>query len=198
METFFTSDTHYYHEAVLRFARNTRRGMTAEEMNELLIYEHNSYISPEDTVWHLGDFSFGNFMQTCEVVKRLNGKINVILGNHDKVIRDNVELQKMFHSVQEMRYLPFQTKAGPCSAALCHFPMYEWWNSHRGSFHLHGHCHGKINGHFPNWRVMDVGIDGRPDNEMRPWHIDEIYALLNARESRPFGTARPVTADGGE
>lgn len=54
-----------------------------EEMNEALISIWNSTIQPKDTIFHLGDFSFGNVEETMAILQRLNGKIHLIQGNHD-------------------------------------------------------------------------------------------------------------------
>lgn len=55
----------------------------ANEMNEEMIKRWNSIIKKGDKVWHLGDFSFGSKEQIANVVSKLNGRIFLILGNHD-------------------------------------------------------------------------------------------------------------------
>ena len=47
---------------------------------------------------------------------------------------------------------------------LCHYPLHVWQNHHRGTWHLHGHTHGKLNDPvFYQRKVMDVGIDTHPE-----------------------------------
>jgi calcineurin-like phosphoesterase family protein len=53
-------------------------------MNKTLIDNWNGVVKPDDTVFHLGDFGFGSLEQIEAIVKQLNGKIILILGNHDK------------------------------------------------------------------------------------------------------------------
>ena len=76
------SDTHFFHEKIIGWSRTQYK--TVDEMNEEIIRIWNSKINPEDTVLHLGDFAFGTDLEAIEnVIKRLNGNISLILGNHD-------------------------------------------------------------------------------------------------------------------
>ena len=56
---------------------------SVEEMDKTLIKNWNSVVKKEDTVYHLGDFAFGNKEFTQKIVKQLNGYIRLVLGNHD-------------------------------------------------------------------------------------------------------------------
>lgn len=49
-------------------------------MNESIVNNWNSVVKPEDTVYHFGDFSFGN---PRKFIDRLNGKILFIKCSHD-------------------------------------------------------------------------------------------------------------------
>ena len=39
---------------------------------------------------------------------------------------------------------------------LCHYPFRRWRRIDKGSFDLHGHCHGRL---APQPRQVDVGVD---------------------------------------
>ena len=52
-------------------------------MNETIIERWNSLVKPEDTVYHLGDVIMGDLEAGLPLVKSLNGKIKLTLGNHD-------------------------------------------------------------------------------------------------------------------
>ena len=52
-------------------------------MNQEIIKRWNSVVSKNDIVYHLGDFAFGNKNFIESIVNQLNGKIYLILGNHD-------------------------------------------------------------------------------------------------------------------
>jgi calcineurin-like phosphoesterase family protein len=78
---FFTSDTHFFHEGIIKFCN--RPFESVEEMNETLIRNWNETVPKDGTVFHLGDFAFGGWREWMSAYNRLNGKIYLILGNHD-------------------------------------------------------------------------------------------------------------------
>lgn len=78
---FFTSDTHFFHEGIIKFCN--RPFESVEEMNETLIRNWNETVPEDGTVFHLGDFAFGGWREWMSAYNRLNGKIYLILGNHD-------------------------------------------------------------------------------------------------------------------
>lgn len=79
----FTSDTHFYHTNIIKYCN--RPFNSVEEMNEKLIANWNSVVGKDSIVWHLGDFCLGPDQKKHipELVSKLNGKINLVLGNHD-------------------------------------------------------------------------------------------------------------------
>lgn len=79
--TYFTSDTHFFHQNIIQYC--DRPFSSIEEMNEKLIENWNSVVGKNDIVWHLGDFCFGKKENILEVLPKLNGKINLVMGNHD-------------------------------------------------------------------------------------------------------------------
>lgn len=79
--TWVVSDTHFWHENIIKYCN--RPYANAQEMNEDLIAKWNARLKENDIVWHLGDFCFGCKEHITEIVPRLNGRINLVLGNHD-------------------------------------------------------------------------------------------------------------------
>lgn len=85
---FFTSDTHFGHKNILQYCN--RPWKNAQEMTDGLIENWNSVVGPDDIVFHLGDLVFGGSELFNYVMKHLNGKKYLILGNHDyKNIREH-------------------------------------------------------------------------------------------------------------
>lgn len=78
---FFTSDTHFYHENIIKYCN--RPFSSVDEMNEKLIENWNSVVGKNDIVWHLGDFCFGQKDNISKIIPKLNGRINLVMGNHD-------------------------------------------------------------------------------------------------------------------
>lgn len=136
MNRWFTSDTHFWHESVLKFCPNTRDGDSAEEMNEIMIQNWNSLVKRGDIVYHMGDFSFGGKEKIRSLSGRLNGDIHIVWGNHDHMLRKTKEFSEMFVSTNYIKNL----KIGGHRFFLCHYPLAEWPDCHKGVIHIHGHC----------------------------------------------------------
>ncbi len=80
---FFTSDTHFGHERIIELAK--RPFKSVEEMDDAMISRWNSVVGKADTVYHLGDYSLYHRKDTLKKLReRLNGKIILIAGNHDR------------------------------------------------------------------------------------------------------------------
>lgn len=170
---FWTSDTHFGHDRILEFQRETRQGDTVEEMNEILIENWNKTVRKNDRIYHLGDFSFMSGTKTDELLQRLNGQIHLVLGNHDGMIEKRPELRKYFASVQMYKSMTFDGKY----ICMMHYPIEDWNRSLHGSIHLHGHVHGGSSHKIMKIRNrLDVGIDNRMD--MTPWNWEEIKLAL--------------------
>lgn len=78
------SDTHFCHKNILIYEAANRPFKDRDEMNEALIQRWNEKVGNTDLVLHLGDFSFGNKSRIKNIVARLNGRIWLLLGNHDR------------------------------------------------------------------------------------------------------------------
>lgn len=80
---FFTSDLHFGHENVLRF--DNRPFETVEEMDDELIKRWNDKVGKGDLVYVLGDLIWKTATnEAVQIIKRLNGQIILIKGNHDR------------------------------------------------------------------------------------------------------------------
>ena len=161
VNTFFTSDTHYWHNNILKYCSETRQFESVEEMNETMIANHNSKVGKHDIVWHLGDVAFCRAEDTRKIFNRLNGRFRLIIGNHDK--KSNIDGVK-FESISSYEELKLNGK----TIVMMHYPLLSWNKAFHGSIHFHGHCHGNI----PSTnRRIDVGVDCWG---MTPMSLEEI------------------------
>lgn len=80
-----TSDTHFNHKNILVYEAANRPFANKHEMDNALIERWNERVGKDDIVLHLGDFAFAGANKIQEIVSRLNGKIYLLLGNHDRV-----------------------------------------------------------------------------------------------------------------
>ena len=191
-----TSDTHYWHtnmclgSSVWQDKSGCRDFNSPKEMSDALVNSINKYVMQEDTLIHLGDWSFGGQENILNFFNRLNCKnIQLVPGNHDQHIKKPRQLSngqmtnELFTVLPELCNITFNKQ----KFILCHYPIDEWEDMDRGSIMLHGHCHGNINDCETNtiYKRMDVGMDWK---EFRPYSIDEIIKIMNKRKIKAHAT----------
>ena len=81
MKTFIIADTHFNHSNIIKYCN--RPFTNVEDMDNQLIKNWNQFVKKDDIVYHLGDFALGNIEKIAEYRSKLNGKIFLIMGNHD-------------------------------------------------------------------------------------------------------------------
>ena len=144
-------------------------------MNEGLIHNWNMVVGKDDTVFHLGDVSFGNREETEKVLARLNGHLFLVKGNHDKKTYSRFEWVKDYYEHK----FPNPLKAGEfMNVVMFHFPIGQWHRKHYGAIHLHGHCHGSYP-LYSDEKRFDVGVD--------VWKYAPISLKDIARYEQGFG-----------
>jgi len=143
----FTADLHLGHKEVINFCKRPFRSV--EGMDKALILRWNSRVNPEDTVFHIGDFSLTNREKITNYLKQLNGSKILIRGSHDK--RSN--LKTIIESLQ--------IKFGGKYINLVHDPQFA--NSlYRFNFVGHIHCHWKFKQMtfaLSMTNLVNVGVD---------------------------------------
>lgn len=133
---YFTSDHHFNHKNIIKYEQ--RPFTTIEEMDEQLVLKWNEVVQPNDEVWHLGDFSFGSRKQIRELREQLNGKIHILLGNHDR--KDSLKATQ-WESIHEKGVsVPLELENGR-KVFLTHRPK----ESAGPMTFICGHVHGKWN-----------------------------------------------------
>ena len=173
MEWFLTSDTHFNHANIIQYC--SRPFKNVSEMNEAMITGWNSVVKPGSSVIHCGDFAFANRQeQVTAILKKLNGNIHLIMGNHD---RGHVTTASGFESVSNIRVF----KISGVEITACHYSMRVWDKSHHGTYHCFGHSHGKLPDDNHS-RSMDVGVDC---NEFKPVSFDDFIARMNKKKFTP-------------
>ena len=153
--TWFISDTHFSHANIIRYCnRPWNHGLgedgqlivddsDVEAMNKTIVDNWNKVVGKDDIVWHLGDFSFGKKDNVEKYFKQLNGRINIVLGNHDKQ-KVKFYYDVGFHRVYDrpviinnffiLSHEPLQWVQNPMYNIFGHIhdnPIYKTW-SNRG------------------------------------------------------------------
>ena len=151
MRTFFTSDSHFGHDNIIRHCKRPFQDGT--QMDRALMDAWNRVVSTGDVVYHLGDFSLPPAAVISDLLKNLHGTKHLIVGNHDRT-----HGVTGWASMQEMAKISVDGQ----SVFLCHYPMREWPGMWQGTVHLYGHVHGNLQ---PMPGSMEVSADvwgGKP------------------------------------
>lgn len=192
--TFFTSDFHFWHANIIKYCN--RPFKSVEEMNEELIRRYNSVVSPDDTVYVLGDFAMA-FRPVETITPRLNGKKYLVPGNHDwcfpthKKSKNSPKAHAMWlEKYVECGFSGVLSLAWrlPSGLLLSHLPYKLSGDEHtaeyeerftdyrledKGDFLLHGHSHGKWR---KKGRLIDVGVDAWNFTPVSLAQIEELIA----------------------
>lgn len=158
---FAIADMHLGHEKMIPLSH--RPFANAAEMDQTMIDAWNGLVGKRDRVVIVGDLTMGKLDIARHYLRQLSGEIWVVPGNHDRDwIEGNAKQPKntLFskdgYPVRIMRVVD-HIRHMRRTVWLCHNPFEVWEDSHRGSYHLHGHCHGQLRP--VNLRKMDIGVD---------------------------------------
>ena len=179
----FTSDTHFGHKNIINFCE--RPFKNTDEMDEFIINNWNSKINKDDIVFHLGDFAFASNKRWQELICRLNGKIYLILGNHDVSRWPGDYTMSLFERVENQIMLKIDNKY---KVYLNHFPFLCYDGTYRNpedcTIQLHGHVHERLGDtgkdaqrlqyRFPY--QYDVGVD---NNNFSPISWENILKIIH-------------------
>lgn len=195
---YFTADTHFSHGNILKYCSRTKY-MSEEEidllsknirfnvsfdsvsrMNRELINNINSIVKPDDTLWHLGDFSFSargkEYVTARKFREQINCKtVNLIWGNHDRYGISNV-FNRTFDKAT--------VKINNQTIIMDHEAHIIWQKSHHGAWHLYGHSHSNaeewLDKMMPGRRSIDVGVDNALKilGDYRPFSFKDLQKLF--------------------
>lgn len=175
----FTADSHIGHRNIIKYCK--RPFSDVEEMNETLISNWNKVVGKDDFVFHLGDFSVGGAAEWTSLLDSLNGRIFLVLGNHDM---NNVDqgFMRRFEDVSMQMLISI----GKQRVYLNHYPFLCYGGAYRGTWQLFGHVHTsacmfgldspRLQMLFP--RQYDVGVD---NNNYTPISFAEVEVKILAQ-----------------
>jgi calcineurin-like phosphoesterase family protein len=192
----FSSDHHFAHKNIIKYEKRPFgyfEGIQdiSDEQIQLhdmaLINNWNNNVKKDDIVFYCGDLFMGkcrNYLR--DILDILNGKIYYIFGNHDQILRKNLDLQKRFVFCGDYLEIDINKKT---YITLTHYAMRIWNRRHYGSWNLFGHSHNNLPDN--NDRSMDIGIDAiyaKTNNikDFRPISYLEVKEILKDRTNIPM------------
>lgn len=197
---FFTSDTHFGHENILRYCDRPFSGV--DHMNESLIRNWNNMVAPTDVVFHLGDVALGPWDRWDSILTRLNGYKILVVGNHDRIFgamreKERERFRPLYSEwFDEVHYnVRGVWLDNGIIVNMSHFPYdgdshdgdryTEYRQNDAGRVLIHGHTHARTAEHGMDARVskskrgtlqIHVGVDAW---DYRPVSEDEIINLID-------------------
>lgn len=120
---YFIADTHFYDRKCIQYDNRPFAGV--EDMNEALIRNWNGVVQSEDTVYIVGDFSYGVGADIVSTAQRLKGHKILIKGNHD----NDVNLKYAFEEIYEYKEVPLSNG----TVILSHYPLSSFKDMRRGA-----------------------------------------------------------------
>lgn len=176
---YFTSDHHFGHKNIIKFSE--RPFEDVNEMDEILIQRWNEKVNPEDEVYHLGDVGLSSSGKLRKILERLNGKIYLINGNHEKSAQDCHSRFEWIKDYYELVVKDDEFERGEQLIVLFHYAMREWNASHWGTYHLYGHSHGSLPDD-PASLSFDIGVDC---HDFYPLSYEEVKAIMKTKSWKP-------------
>ena len=178
MAIYLTADLHFGHDK--SFIWKERGFNSVKEMNWVLLRNWNSVVTDEDDVYVLGDLMLGE-EENIEYVKRLKGKIHIVLGNHDSSKRKRQ--YEALENVVEIAEVGIKLKYNKYSFLLTHYPMitanFEIESLKQIKINLYGHTHQKDNPFYNDlFFAYNVGVDCH-DN--KPVLLDDVIEEIKKK-----------------
>ena len=194
-EVWFTSDTHFGHARIAEFCPQRVETFSMkgpndiQKMNEMMVKAWNEQVAPDDEVIHLGDLAMGQIETSLSYVSRLNGRITLVLGNHDRphpIMSKSPEKRARWHEAYtdagiDRLVMDWHWDFDGIPVTLSHFPYTgdhddqdrytEWRPVDHGRVLVHGHVHDMWQ---RNGRMINVGMDAWG----RLLHESEIVTLV--------------------
>lgn len=166
---YFTSDLHFcYKKGQCKVG--TRVFNSYVEKDEFLIERWNDTVKQEDEVYLLGDVSEGNGTKTNEILRRLNGKKYLVVGNNDRYLEDATFDENLYEWIKQY----YELHEMDTKFVLFHYPIEVWSGCRKDRVHLHGHLH-RPKAIYKPIRRYEVGVDA---HDGRPVSIDEIWETI--------------------
>ena len=165
----FTADCHFHHANIIKYCN--RPFATIEQMNEELIKRWRDTVKPEDTVFHIGDFSFANKEITSRIINVLTGTIVFLKGNHEshpKTIIESLMIRYEGHSINLNHY---PERANPLMVSLCGHVHEKWLIQYHHIIPIYKDAPLPSKG-FP---IINVGVDRW---DFRPVSFEQIEKLI--------------------
>lgn len=140
---YYIADLHFFHGA-LNHKMDKRGFESAEAMNEYMLHQWNRRVGKNDEVVILGDLSWGKPKETNDLLEKLQGRLYLIEGNHDRFLKN-----KEFNTGRFVWIKPYEElRDNNRKVILCHYPIMCYNGQYQldkegrpRAYMLYGHVH---------------------------------------------------------
>lgn len=175
MAIYLTSDTHFGHDR--EFLWGPRGFRSYPEHDETIIANWNAVVGPEDDVYVLGDLMLGNNEHGLECLRRLNGKLHIVWGNHDTDVRK--ELYAQLPNAVEICGWSTMLRYRKYHFYLSHFPTLtgnlEKESLKQCTLNLFGHTHSRDKFFEDRPYMYNISLDA---NGNTPVLLDDVIERM--------------------
>lgn len=173
---YLTSDLHFCHDK--GFLYEPRGFSSVWEMNREILQRFNEVVGIDDDVYILGDIMLNNNDIGISYLKKLKGKVHIVIGNHDT--DERIRLYKECCNVVEVAYA-CRLKYNGYRFFLTHYPtLCNNWDDgktlKKKLINICGHTHTKDP--FIDWDKGAIFHCELDTNYCMPWSIEEIIENL--------------------
>lgn len=149
---YYISDCHFLHGRIKEI--DHRDFNTLFEMEDFMIKQWNNKVTNDDDVYIIGDFCWGNGVQTWDIYSKLNGHLHLIEGNHDYWYLDDPEfVDTILEEIIDYK----EVIDGKRNVILSHYPIPFYnhqfdqdENNHFMTYMLYGHVHSLFDEYLIN------------------------------------------------
>lgn len=160
---YLCSDLHLDHSNIIHYCARPFLSSNVHEMNTVLVNNWNHCVQDSNTVYFLGDLTFGRGARPAEYwLSKCRGKIQFIRGNHEEGVKDSQESAILNH--KDHRFLLVHDPK-------CRPAQWDGWV-------IHGHVHNNDMKNYPfiNGEKKTINVSVELTN-YRPVSLDYILSL---------------------
>ena len=162
---YLISDLHLDHSNIIRYCARPFLSSDINEMNSVLVENWNRVVHDSNTVYFLGDLTFGRGARPAEYwLPKLNGKIQFIRGNHEYGVQNSQDYAILNHGGHQF--------------LLIHNPDPKQRPVKWDGWVIHGHTHDNDVKNYPfiNGEKKTINVSAELTN-YRPVSLDYILSL---------------------
>lgn len=181
---YIISDLHINHYNIIKFCN--RKFNNIKEHDDTIINNWNTVVNTNDRVFLLGDIIFTHKQdEVLSFLLSLNGRLIILLGNHDKPLYKLFYSGKYFNRNNKIFIAGqiFETKVLINNkyekVVLSHYPILSWNAKHHNRKHFYGHTHSHIpyKDLYKNYKEISAYNVSADILKFKPRTFDEVIKI---------------------